>query len=160
MPRSALILVFLLVSGCGEFAYKRGANSSDLESAKNACNAKASATAPFEKCMADKGWTLKNLSKMSSPEDDPVVEATIIPSDRRIENGSTPTAAQQSGHDYVAASPAKRKPDMMDTFKISSWWILLKNSMSQPSSSPPRIIFFETRSFRSSQPGLNVRFFR
>lgn len=130
--RSGFILVFFmsLTSGCGEFAYKRGANSSDLEIAKKACGAKESDATAFEKCMADSGWTLKNMNKMSPLDDDPVIEASTIPSDRRIENAATTTPGQQNAEDYVPASPGavqpttkvKRNPDRMDMFKVSSWW--------------------------------------
>jgi len=113
-----LMLATLLFSGCGEFAYKRGANSSDLESAKKSCMEKRPDSAALEKCMADSGWVVQNLGRMEPMEADPVVEASVIPSDRRIENaaGTTPPGSAQP------MSVAKRPPDPMDTFKVSSWW--------------------------------------
>jgi hypothetical protein len=124
-----LMLVTLLISGCGEFAYKRGANLSDLEIAKKACKAKESDSAAFEKCMADGGWFIQNLSKMEPLEADPVVEASAIPSDRRIENSAGITQDKQSADGHVllpgSAQPAtitQKRTDMMDIFKVSSWW--------------------------------------
>ena len=123
-----LMLTAVLFSGCDEFAYKRGANSSDLEAAKQSCRKKGVDSAAYEKCMADSGWSVRNLGKMEPLDADPVVEASVIPSDRRIEN-STSAAPGEQRADMPAASgstqpsaTATRKPDMLDTFKVSSWW--------------------------------------
>jgi len=112
-----LLLLAVLLSGCGELAYKRGASSSDLEAAKLSCREKGPDPAAVEKCMADRGWVVQNLSRMEPLDADPVVEASAIPSDRRIENAAsaTPGAAQ-------SATAVKRTPEMTDTFKVSSWW--------------------------------------
>jgi len=111
-----LLLVFML-SGCGELAYKRGASSSDLEAAKKSCREKGPDPAAVEQCMADHGWAIQNLSRMEPLDTDLVVEASVIPSDRRIENAASaaPSAAQP-------ATAVKRTPEMTDTFKVSSWW--------------------------------------
>lgn len=123
-----LMLTTVLFSGCGEFAYKRGANSSDLEAAKQSCREKGGDSAAFEKCMADSGWTVQNLGRMEPLDADPVVEASVIPSDRRIENSAGAAPGEQradmpaaSGSTQSAAT-AKRKPDLLDTFKVGSWW--------------------------------------
>lgn len=50
----------LLISGCGELSYKRGASTQDLEAAKQAC-AEASRDRPAEECLAAQGWTVKKL---------------------------------------------------------------------------------------------------
>lgn len=122
-----LLLLALLFSGCGEFAYKRGATSADLEIAKKACQEKGS-DAAYEKCLADSGWVVQNLGRMEPLDADPVVEASVIPSDRPIEN-ATSAAPGERHADMPTASgstqpaPATtRKPDMLDTFKVSSWW--------------------------------------
>ncbi len=112
-----LLLVALLLSGCGELAYKRGANSSDLEAAKKSCLEKEPDPAAVEKCMANRGWVVHNLSRMEPLDADPVVEASVIPSNRRIENAASAT--------FGATQPTaaeKRAPKMTDTFKVSSWW--------------------------------------
>jgi hypothetical protein len=59
-----LLLLVVLLSGCGELAYKRGASSSDLEAAKKSCREKGPDPAALEKCMADRGWLVQNLSRM------------------------------------------------------------------------------------------------
>lgn len=126
----SLLLAALLLSGCGELAYKRGASAGDLEAAKKSCQAKISNPAEVEKCMAVNGWGVQNLDRMEPLDADPVVEATALPSDRRIENAASLPPAKQAAENPVpalsAASPAatnvKKAPDMMDTFKVSSWW--------------------------------------
>ena len=123
-----LMLTAVLFSGCGEFAYKRGANSSDLEAAKQSCREKVGDSAAFEKCMADSGWTVQNLGRMEPLDADPVVDASVIPSDRRIENSTSTAPGEQRADMPTAfgstqpAATAKHKPDMLDTFKVSSWW--------------------------------------
>ena len=132
IPRSAriLVLVALLFSGCGEFAYKRGANSSDWETAKKACREKGPDSAAVEKCIAESGWTVQNLSRMEPLDADPVVNASVIPSNRRIENAAGATPGKQGAENTILALPdsaqsttsVKRKTDMLDSFKVSSWW--------------------------------------
>lgn len=123
----AMALIFS-ISGCGEFAYKRGANFSDLEIAKKDCKAKNPDPAALEKCMADGGWTIQNLSKMEPIDADPVIEATVIPSDQRIENAPSAPARKHAPDGYAlsdkaeAPTPVKKTPNMLDTFKVSSWW--------------------------------------
>ena len=120
----ALMLATLLFSGCGELAYKRGASSGDLEMAKKTCREKGS-DAAYEKCMADSGWTVQNLGRMEPLDTDPVIEASVIPSNLRIENATSATPGEQHAGKPAASAPtptATRQPDMLDTFKVSSWW--------------------------------------
>ncbi len=127
IPCSAciLLLVTLLFSGCGEIAYKRGANSSDLEAAKKACREKGADSAALEKCMAESGWVVQNLSRMEPLDADPVIDASVIPSNVRIENAAGTTPGKRGSEKSDSALPTtsvKKKPDMLDTFKVSSWW--------------------------------------
>ncbi|MHB0973227.1 MAG: hypothetical protein ACYC0P_03180 [Thiobacillus sp.] len=124
-----LMVMAVQFSGCGEFAYKRGANSNDLEAAKHSCREKGPDSAAFAKCMADSGWAVQNLGKMEPLDADPVVEASIMPSDRRIESSAGAPPVEPGAEGYVPASPGaakpatlKRTPEMTDTFKVSSWW--------------------------------------
>jgi len=125
-----LMVVTVLFGGCGEFAYKRGANSRDLEAAKQSCREKGADSAVFAKCMADSGRTVQNLGKMDPLDADPVVEASVMPSDRRIENAAGRPPVEPSAEAHVpassgAAKPATaviRAPEMTDAFKVSSWW--------------------------------------
>ena len=50
----------VMVSGCGELSYKRGASTQDLEAAKAACQSAGSDKAA-EQCLEDNGWTVKKL---------------------------------------------------------------------------------------------------
>ncbi|MDO9014657.1 MAG: hypothetical protein Q7U84_07775, partial [Polynucleobacter sp.] len=74
-----------------------------------------------EKCMADKGWAIQNLDKMEPLDDaDPVIEASALPSNQRIENAaSLPAAVPVTS---PAAVAVKKAPDLLDSFKVSSWW--------------------------------------
>ena len=112
-----LLLTALLLGGCGELAYKRGASSSDLDAAKKSCREKGSDPAAVEQCMADRGWVVQNLSRMEPLVADPVAEASVIPSDHRIENAASVTTSATP-----PATAAKITPEMSDTFKVSSWW--------------------------------------
>ena len=126
----SLLLFTLLLSGCGELAYKRGANSSDLELAKKSCRAKAPDAAAAEQCMADRGWFIQNLARTTLLDADPVIEASALPSDRRIENSASAMPGKSGAEGTVSAlsdrapsTPTVRKaPGMLDTFNVSSWW--------------------------------------
>lgn len=112
-----LLLAALLLGGCGELAYKRGASSSDLEADKKSCREKGPDPAAVEQCMADRGWAVQNLSRMQPLDADPVVEASVIPGYRRIENAASATPGGAP-----PATAVKKTPEMTDTFKVSSWW--------------------------------------
>ena len=134
-----LLLAALLLGGCGELAYKRGASTGDLESAKKTCHEKGSKgnDAAYDKCMADSGWTVQNLGRMEPLDADPVIEASVIPSNIRIENATTAMPGERHA-DMPSASgstqAATRKPDMLDTFKVSSWWKAGSGAASSPAS--------------------------
>lgn len=112
-----VMLLALLFSGCGELAYKRGATSGDLEASKRTCREQGD-DAAYEKCMADSGWTVQNLGRMEPLDVAPVIEASVIPSNIRIENATSAAP----GEPHADRPAATRKPDMLDTFKVSSWW--------------------------------------
>lgn len=54
------VMSALLVGGCGELSYKRGASTQDLEAAKQACTA-GRRDQSTEQCLAAQGWTVKQL---------------------------------------------------------------------------------------------------
>ena len=58
-----MAMATVLVSGCGELSYKRGASTQDLEAAKAACRSAGSDKAA-EQCLEDKGWTVKKLDEV------------------------------------------------------------------------------------------------
>jgi hypothetical protein len=116
-----LLLAALLSGGCGELAYKRGASAGDLEAAKKSCQANAGDATAIEQCMAEQGWAIHDLDKMEPlDEADPVIEATALPGTQPIENAAgLPVAAPAAA---PAAAAVKKAPDLLDSFKVSSWW--------------------------------------
>lgn len=55
-----VVVSALLLGGCGELSYKRGASTQDLEAAKKTCT-EAGRDRPAEDCLAAQGWTVKKL---------------------------------------------------------------------------------------------------
>lgn len=123
---AALLTMVLLINGCGELAYKSGASGADLASDRAACKLQDSAPAMVEKCLTNKGWTVQRLDKLEPIDVDPVIEATVIPSNQRIENiGGYPGATENpTGNSTSSAAPMspKKVPDLLDKFTVNSWW--------------------------------------
>ncbi|MDI1298465.1 hypothetical protein [Methylotenera sp.] len=122
------LLTALLLSACGELAYKRGATANDLASMKKTCATKDSAKEAVAKCMSDNGWTVQNLdvadpiASMQS-EADPVIEATEDKDNRQT--AKPQLVSKPNTTNTENSVPQESKPaDPMDTFKISSWWKL------------------------------------
>ncbi|HEY0267815.1 MAG TPA: hypothetical protein VGC12_01135 [Methyloradius sp.] len=111
---TVLILAACLLSGCGEFAYKRGANAADLQATRKACAAQGDSPVVMEQCLADNGWTVKPMDKM-----DPLL-ATVGISDNRT-GKLIPKEVKEGVTPEISAEPAK-PADPLDSFKISSWW--------------------------------------
>jgi len=108
---AAALLTSCLISGCGEFAYKRGASATDFQEARKACAAQGDSPVIAEQCLADKGWTVKPLDKM-----DPLL-ATVGISDNR-----TGKLIQKENTKQETSAEAAKPADPLDSFKISSWW--------------------------------------
>jgi len=126
--QTSVLLTALLLSACGELAYKRGATANDLEAMKKTCTSKDSSKEAVAKCMTDNGWTVQNLDEAEpiasmQNEPDPVIEASENKDNRQT---AKPTVVSKPNTANVEiSSPEKKKPaDPMDTFKISSWWKL------------------------------------
>lgn len=118
---ACVLLLALPLGGCGEFAYKRGASAGDLEAAKMTCREKGS-DAAYERCLADNGWTVQNLGRMEPLDAAPVIEASVIPSNIRIENATSAAPGRPEAGNRESSPTAAPKPDPLDTFKVSSWW--------------------------------------
>lgn len=135
-----LMATVILITACGEFSYKRGANVAQLENTRQSCQAKGSAEA-VKKCMEDKGWTIQKLDSFeifteNEPKSDEQSEvvATENTSDLTIENGQkngtteTVVADKQQTATKPSVKPsAKPKTKVapsnpLDTFVVSSWW--------------------------------------
>ncbi len=112
-----LVLTTWLLGGCGELAFKRGGSASDFEAAQKACREANPEPEATRQCLAEGGWFVTGLKHMDSLGAEPVIEAAVIPGDRRIENIPAPEPARGQ-----ARSGIQRTPDPMDTFKVGSWW--------------------------------------
>lgn len=112
---------------CGEFSYKRGASASDLENTKKTCVAENINQSGIDKCMADNGWVVQNLSGSDQAESDLFAEVAINPDNRKTGNqlniATKNIDIKESSSDKDLSLPTvKRTTDPMETFKISSWW--------------------------------------
>jgi hypothetical protein len=126
--KTSVVLAVLLLSACGELAYKRGATANDLATMKRSCSSKDASKEAVAKCMSDNGWAVRNLDS-SEPiasmqnEPDPVIEATENKDNRQIARPEVISKPNTTNIENPAHQ--ERKPaDPMDTFKISSWWKL------------------------------------
>ncbi len=104
-------MVSLLVSGCGELSYKRGASTQDLETARKSCQSAAGEKAA-EQCLRDHGWTVRKLDDV-----DLFASAGVNPDNRRPSVFITPefvpvTPAQPAvvASAAMAATPVADKP--------------------------------------------------
>lgn len=122
---AAALTCMVLLSACGEFAYKRGAGAAELEEARSSCRASAKPGQTYEQCMASLGWTVQNL------DEEPLLATTSVNPDNRAAAPSpagnmavTPELAKE-----VPVTPVAVKPvDPMDLLKINSLWKLGGNS--------------------------------
>lgn len=133
-PVLLLLVMPLLISSCGEFAYKRGAGANDLATDKRTCEAHSSDHKMIELCLQDKGWTVQKLDDL-----DPFATALVNPDNRVIspdtntytknttlsDGGKVESATQANNRS--TSNPAKTATpvpaaDPLDKFIISSWW--------------------------------------
>jgi hypothetical protein len=84
-----LSLFCLLASGCGEFAYKRGASAKDYDAIKKRCQS-SSDDAVIEKCLADNGWVVQKLDALGLPDSELFATASVS------EDNRNPTPANTS----------------------------------------------------------------
>ena len=131
-----LIAIATLVTACGEFSYKRGANVAQLENTRQSCQAKVNAEA-VEKCMKDNGWTIQKLDSFeifteAEPKSDEQseVETAENTSDLTTENAQktgvteTVVADKQQTATNPSAKPKTKvaSSNPLDTYVVSSWW--------------------------------------
>ncbi|OYU00566.1 MAG: hypothetical protein CFE40_04600 [Burkholderiales bacterium PBB1] len=133
-----MVMLALLVSGCGELSYKRGASTQDLEAAKKSCQSAGSEKAA-ERCLEDQGWTVKKLDDVDlfatagvSP-DNRNPSAFITPEFVPVVPAQSAAPAPSAVAAAAAAGPATDKPVVppvsppppsspLDVYTISSWW--------------------------------------
>lgn len=129
-----VMMLSLCVSGCGEFAYKRGASASDLESTKKQCAASSSDSAGMDKCLEQHGWVMQRFNEADTIADEPLLAEASVSADNRNmgpaqKNPATASAAGPANTtnattETQASVPAKKPADPLDAFKVSSWWKL------------------------------------
>lgn len=139
-PVYLFMLLGLSLSGCGEFAYKRGASASDLESTKKLCASKSADSASLDKCLEDHGWVMQRFNENDNMADEPLLAEASVSNDNRnpvpaktAQAKAGPTTATGKAADTLplepgqaapVSAPAKKPADPLDTFKVSSWWKL------------------------------------
>lgn len=78
----------LVASGCGEFAYKRGASAKDFDATKKTCQS-AGDEAAIEKCLADNGWVVQKLDALGLPDSELFATASVSEDNRNPTPAST-----------------------------------------------------------------------
>lgn len=140
MNKFLWMVMLLLVSGCGELSYKRGASTQDLEAAKKACRSAGSEKAA-ERCLEDQGWTVRQLDDIDlfatvgvSPDNRnpsafvtpefvlavPAKPAAAVPS--AVASAAAATASVAEGPVQPPASSPPPATSPLDVYAISSWW--------------------------------------
>ncbi len=135
----------VLLIGCGEFSYKRGATGKDLADTKKLCQSESlKGDIEVNECLKKNGWTVHQLNDMdlfavasvssnrqnSTKDDLPtlVKEAeTAIQTESSVQ--PTTPATQQAGETKTVA-PTKavvKSANPLDTYSISSWWKMGSN---------------------------------
>ena len=127
-------LILLASTSCGEFAYKRGASSKDLEATKKTCQSAGNAAAT-EKCLEDNGWVVQKLGALGLPDSELFATASVstdnrMPNQPASESPPKPETAAIAGETStsVAIEPAKKEVvpvatvNAFEKYKINSWW--------------------------------------
>lgn len=137
----SIVLCVSHLTGCGEFAYKRGGNATELQQVKSLCQKESNDQKQMESCLATHGWAVQHLS---TADPDPVIEASYEPDNRRPsqptlvnQTAGTSTDIQvnqvkQNGHQTSEPASQLEKPaapkQPTDIFNVNSWWRLGNNS--------------------------------
>lgn len=85
-------LSFLLVTACGEFAYKRGASAKDYDATKKTCQSAGDETA-IEKCLVDNGWVVQKLDALGLPDSELFATASVSEDNRNPTSATTNEAS-------------------------------------------------------------------
>lgn len=134
---SLIIFSTLIMSGCGELSYKRGANLNDLGITKKTCAANNANQTEIEKCLADNGWFVHDLGSSDDLDvTDPVIEVAVNNDNRRIDapleisDKNRANANNSASNSNSPVTNIKKSADPMDIYKISSWWKIGGNASS------------------------------
>ena len=127
--QTLLCLMIVFLSGCGEFAYKRGASVKDLENTKKTCQSVTEQD--MEKCLNDHGWVVKKLDNIEFMHEELPSENTAsdfvlpeldIKQPSKIAITEKDSAIDTTQTQTKLAEVPAVKTDLFETFKISSWW--------------------------------------
>lgn len=140
-----LLCLSVLLIGCGEFSYKRGATGKDLADTKKLCQSESlKGDIEVNECLKKNGWTVHQLNDMdlfavasvssnrqNGTKDDLPTLVKEAETAIQTENSVQPTtpATQQAGETKTVA-PTKavvKSANPLDTYSISSWWKMGSN---------------------------------
>lgn len=94
--------LFLTLSACGEFSYKRGASATDFQQEKRRCSAENKAESDVESCLDKSGWIVVGGDKPL------FTEATA--SDNNVETTSEKKLTPE------------QTVDPLELIAVGSWW--------------------------------------
>ncbi|RTL49823.1 MAG: hypothetical protein EKK46_14155 [Rhodocyclaceae bacterium] len=109
VPAGAAVFFLLMQSACVEVAYKRGADESSFDGARQRC--RAAVAADYERCMEKEGWSVYK------PDDEKLNLALSPQPDNRGETPGPRPATLRSGTVDAKAS-----------YRVGSWWRIGGNS--------------------------------
>jgi hypothetical protein len=137
----------LLITGCGEIAYKQGASAKDYDLAKKECKS-AGNEAAIEKCLEDRGWAVQNLGTIGLPDTELFATASVSEDNRNPSHidkktsdvdtrdtnalpSSKPDDTKQVAPESESKSDNTKAPALVrvapainpfEKYKINSWW--------------------------------------
>jgi hypothetical protein len=104
----------ILLTACGDVAYKQGAGPDQLTATKQKCNSQAKLS--YDECMKAEGWVVYKRD-----DDNPLMVVTPVADNR--EAGGTPyVAAAAVAVPKKDATGKPIPPNPMDKLNVSSWW--------------------------------------
>lgn len=95
-------IIFIFISGCGEFAYKRGASAKDFDATKKTCQS-AGNEAAIEKCLENNGWVVQKLDALGLPDSELFATASVNEDNRQTSQKESNQAIADQGE--VTQSP-------------------------------------------------------
>lgn len=137
------LLSTLMLTGCGEFSYKRGASAQELQETKRLCEASEN-DQDVEKCLAKHGWHVHNFDKESlfaiptitennpslnivvnekSGEETSTVKSATIPA-ARMDQAQSGTTAKTTESTLTKKVQPKADESPTKVYKLNSWWKL------------------------------------
>jgi len=110
-------LALLTAVGCGTLAYKTGGTEHEYQGARGRCEAAGRGASPdFERCMAEQGWVVKQLTSPSAKSD--------TQRNAPVAASSSETLAAPTVGPTASASPVSEAPTPERTIAVKSWFKL------------------------------------